>query len=226
MNNEDIFETDNFVTIQNICAKAKEKRRMYGLIGYTGAGKTKGLKYYKSNHKNVFYTTLGKSSGVRKIYIDILHQLGLGGVSPNVPIGFILNKLAENLNMSNSSNLIIIDEAGKSRPDQLEHLHDLRNRTEKSTGIVIAGPGYFHTNVQSWSESDVIGIPEFESRVYDWEYLAHPTKRETYALCKEYGIIDKKTQNQIFNCKVPNNFRTIFNEIEKELERRAEKAFV
>lgn len=217
----DIFETDNFITIQNICTKARDKKRMYAIIGYEGAGKTIALQYFKRNHKNVYYVKLGKSVGIKPFYLSILNQLGLCNTPSDAPIGFILNKIAENLNANRAANLIIIDEAGKLKPGQLEHIHDLRDRTEHTTGIIVAGPGYFQDNVERWSEKNIVGIPEFHSRVYDFERLERPTKREVVALCKAYDIKEKKTINRIY--KVQNNFRKITFEIERELEIRTHR---
>lgn len=213
---QDILELDNYLTIQDICNQAQRKRRMLAIIGYPGAGKTIALENYTRNHKNVYYLRVRKTMGVKDFYIALLERMGYKNTIRELPPHFIMNKIAGNLNLSRSNNLVIIDEAGKFKPGQLEYIHELRDMTASTTGIVLAGPDYFKDNLDNWKKNNVIGIPELHRRIYSFIILERPTKREITGICEHYGINNKSIVKKLKD--KTDNFGSLMSEIEMELE--------
>ncbi|WP_375577736.1 ATP-binding protein [Marivirga tractuosa] len=213
-----IYDLNNFSSIINSCANAQTKKLMIGIIGYPGAGKTAALQYYSQNNRNVYYLRVRKSMTAKDFYIRLLESMGLKNTMRELPIHFIMNKIAGNLNLSTKPNLIIIDEAGKFKPKQLEYIHELRDMTDGTTGIVLAGPEYFRDNLDSWKKDNVIGIPELHRRIFDFIELDRPKYAEVKLLCSEYGVKDEKLAIKIH--READNFASIVFMIYKELERR------
>src|SRR5690606_14319762 len=118
-------------------------------------------------------------------------------LSPNEKIYFGLNtpralyyiiRSAGKLLNSFDRSLLIIDEAGKFSRVMLEQLHELRDETAQSAGIVIAGPGYFYKNLTKWALHQRVGMPEIYRRISYWEELAAPERAEIKSFCSHYGI--------------------------------------
>lgn len=209
------LELDNYMTIKNICNMCQKKSRMMGIVGYPGAGKTVALESFAHNVKNVFYLRVRKSMSNKDFYIRLLEAMGLKNTARELPPYFIMNKVAGNLNLTNN-NLVIIDEAGKFKPGQLEFIHELRDLTETTTGIVLAGPEYFRDNLDKWKDDNVIGVPELHRRIFSFVELERPTKREVKAICKNFEIKNQKTVQRLKNEN--DNFGSLMNAIELELE--------
>lgn len=209
-----IFEIDNFMTVKKVCTTCQSKQKMMAIIGDPGVGKTVALESFAKQHKNVFYLRVRKSMGVKDFYIRLLGSMGYKNTSKEYPRHFIMNKIAGNLNLANN-NLVIIDEAGKFKPGQLEYVHELRDLTEHTTGIVLAGPEYFKDNLDKWKKDNVTGIPELHRRVFSFVELESPTKREVTHICNHFGINNKRLINRFY--KDSENFGSLMNMIELEL---------
>ena len=185
---EIIVSTNNFNTVQTICKDALKYSKMVSIIGNPGLGKTTALEYYLNNNKNVIYIWATASMSARDLFTQLLNTMGIEGKNLGNNLHALINHVAYKLNYEQERKLLIIDEAGKFKPRFLEYLHELRDKTEHTTGIVLAGPEYFHENMQKWKNKGVIGVPEVFRRIQHWEYLLRPTKPEIATLCKAHGI--------------------------------------
>lgn len=114
--------------------------------------------------------------------------MGIEGKNLGNNLHALINHVAYKLNYEQERKLLIIDEAGKFKPRFLEYLHELHDKTQHTTGIVLAGPEYFHSNMQKWKNQGVIGVPEVFRRIQHWEYLLQPNKAEIAFMCQAYGI--------------------------------------
>lgn len=208
-----IFSTRNFQTIQELCNQCAINSRMIGLIGYPGAGKTIGLQYYKRNRIDVIYTTVRKTMSSKNFYLEVLNALGFEGEAVNVSLHQIMNMIVRKINAHPTKILLIIDEAGKFKPGQLEYIHELRDQTSHKMGIILAGPEYFYDNIYEWKEKKVIGIPEVFRRIHTFHTLEYPQKDEIKQIANEYGIEDKNLIKNLYN-RVGS-----FDELTKEIEK-------
>ena len=114
--------------------------------------------------------------------------------------------------------MLIIDEAGKFSPRMLEYLHELRDLTTDTTGIILAGPEYFEEHLINWKDKKVTGIPEVYSRITTWVKLRPPTSNEKIELIRAYNIHDNDFEKFI---KYSLDFRDVKNKITNYLTDKA-----
>lgn len=203
------LSTTNFNTVINVCIDARDNRKMIGIVGNAGYGKTTALRHFYSENGNSFFVTVKPSMTPVQFYQSITEELGISSESN---LHNCIKRIAKQLNsMAGAKPLLIIDEAGKFTPKMLQFLHELRDYTMDSTGIVLAGPDYFQKNLIEWVNRDKIGMTEIFTRINYWQSLSYPTKVEMAQICKAYGIEDtEKIQELQRKCK---NFRDLHNEI-------------
>lgn len=210
--NETIIGTSNYNTVNQLCKDAQNYSKLITIIGYPGAGKTTALEVYRDTNPNVFYMGVAPSMNAKQFYSRLLNTLGVEGREVGTGLHDLINQVSYKLNYDSSKKLLIIDEAGKFKPKFMEYLHELRDNTLRSTGIILAGPEYFHENMKTWRNKGVIGIPEFYRRINHWEYLSPPSKEEIIAFCKTHKVEDSEAIKEIIDtCQ---NFAEVVNAIE------------
>lgn len=199
------IETANLSAVIHLCDKAKRHQLMVGITGDTGLGKTTALQAY-CRRKNVFYVVYEKSMKPRQFFVALAGELGInyGG-----SIHEMVSHAADELN-SLEKPLIIIDEAGKLPVTLLMYLHDLRNRTQTTCGIVLAGMPYFKENLTRWVGKQIEGASEFYGRVQLWHELQRPTRAEIKAICALHGITDPDKVKELQRHR---DFRNLYNAI-------------
>lgn len=199
-----LVNTCNLTSVIEVCHSAKQNHHMYGLIGSTGSGKTTALKrFYKSN-KNVFYVESKHTMNRKQFFAAILKELGISFIGT---VYDMVTRIEEEFNMLENS-LLIIDEAGKLSHNLILDLHDLRNSTMNSLGIVLAGCEYFKDNLEKGVQKDKQGIPEFYSRIITWQMLGTPSKKEVEAIMQANEIDTSQIDKMRFK-----NFREVFNAV-------------
>lgn len=208
---EIILETDNLKAIHMACMDALVNKKMIAIIGSAGLGKTTALASFKSIHPDIVYMVKAqKSMNARIFYSTLSNSIGDDSYQSTLPIYFCIRKAANIFNEDSSNKLLIIDEAGKFSPTMLEFLHEFRDLTMGTTGIVLAGVEYFQTNLERWNDSNRNGIPEVYSRIGAWQPLSKPKYSEVLSLIRAYGIKDAEFER--FN-KGVSDFRVLTNRI-------------
>ena len=186
-----LLATSSLQTIDSCCKAVQGHKLFFGITGEPGFGKSASFEQYKKSHENVYYITIEKSMNSRGLYFDLAFQLGIKAIDFNkVQLNALIRSVSYALNNSSNSNLIILDEAGKFNATRLLYLHELRDATKATTGIIVAGPTYFRNNLETWSINQREGIPELCRRIQSWVNIDPPTKEEKTIFCKERGIKD------------------------------------
>lgn len=193
-----LVNTSNLMAVTEVCKAAKANHHMYGLVGCTGSGKTTALKrFYKAN-KNVSYVECKHTMNCKQL----LKELGINYVGT---VYDMVTRIEEEFN-SLENPLLIIDEAGKLSHNLILDLHDLRNSTMNSLGLVLAGCEYFKDNLENGVRKDKQGIPEFYSRIITWQILGTPSKVEVHAIMNANNVDINTVDKKRFN-----NFREVYN---------------
>ncbi|MAU17654.1 MAG: hypothetical protein CMH48_03985 [Muricauda sp.] len=180
-----------------MCRATLSFSKMTALIGYPGAGKTVGLTYFRRMHDNVIYMVVRKSMSTKEFYLEMLNEVGFEGDAVDTSLYNIINLIVTKVKLQSGKLLLIIDEAGKFKPSQLEYIHELRDQTEENLGIILAGPEYFYDNLYKWKQKKVVGIPEVFRRIQTFETLRDSKASEMRAICREMGISDHLIINEL-----------------------------
>lgn len=211
-----ILKTGNYNTIQAVCSEALSNSKFIGIVGYPGAGKTTSLRSFCKNKTNVFYVRATASMPAREFYRQILFEMGVEGENIGLSLHDLIRDISYRLNYNETRKLLVVDEAGKFKPKFLEYIHELRDNTEHTTGIIFAGPQYFKDRIVGWKNRGVVGIPELFRRINHWEVLEPPTKNEIRAFCHYFGINDESFISELYrNC---DNFGEIVNRISEYMK--------
>jgi type II secretory pathway predicted ATPase ExeA len=212
-----VIETDNFATIMKVCNETLVNKEMNAIIGEPGYGKTTAFEAFSFNYdSNVFYVRAQKSLNSKEFFSLIYNTIGSESYNPSYTISYLIRKTANKFTENSSNKLLIIDEAGKFNMGMLEYLHEFRDLTQQTTGIILGGPDYFKSRVKDWKDANKPGIPEVYSRINSWIDLEPPTSKEKMALANEYGVFDKVFIKYLDkNC---HDFRKIVVAIKKYLK--------
>lgn len=178
-----VYETIDYLSVQNQCETTRERHFMSSLVADTGMGKTTALRSY-SMRENVYMVTVNKSMNARRLFTTILREMQ---ISFDGNIHDIILRISEELNRIESP-LLIIDEAGKLNHSMLLYLHDLREFTRTNCGILLAGMPYFKNNLEKQSERQKEGCAEFYRRVNIWHELQGLSRGETDSICEDQHI--------------------------------------
>ena len=206
-----ILETDNYLTTQLACTNAMINKEMIAIIGPSGSGKTTGFSSFQDKYpENVYVVNARKSMNARLFYSSITNSIADESYNPSLPLYFCLKKAANVFLEDSSNKLLIIDEAGKFSPAMLEYLHEFREMTRETTGIILGGVEYFQTNLMMWNIKNKPGMPEVYSRISAWQTLNKPQYNEVVALIQAYGIKDSSFEK---SNKGVENFRILQNRI-------------
>lgn len=192
-----IISTTNFATVQDVCNNARQFKRLSCIIGEPGLGKTTALRSYYKQNPNTYMVTCKKVMTPKRFFELMQSNIGInfGGTTHEV-----IMRIAEEMNKQYEP-LIIIDEIGRISPKTLTMLHDLWDEIDTNAGIVLAGVGYFKTNLEKAVLKNKVGMPEINSRIGNWQYLTEPTRAEIKAVCAANGLTDESKIKSIINAK-------------------------
>lgn len=230
LNREFDMDTSCLSTIIQACSEAQEFSRMTAILADPGVGKSQALEYYAKRNKNVYYIN-NMLMSPKDLFGVILKSIGFKNMHRETNIYHLIDSIVYYLSESPGKHLIILDEAGRLTHKTLLHLHDLRNALMKNTGIILAAPGYFRTDIYRDAEAQMIGIPEFKRRILNWIEIEPPSYEEKYAFCLHSGVLNKQLIHElcIDNTTYPtmaelknfiNENGLIVNRLQREKERK------
>ena len=187
--NKKIIESTNYSTIMQACEDCLQYSRMYGIVAEPGYGKSSTFEHFiLKNKKNVHYIALKRAMSNKDFYNKILERSGWSNVYRTSKLYDIIESIGYHLAQLPGKHLLIIDEAGKLSHNQRLCLHDLRDAVKGNTGVILAGPNYFHTELLDQKSKQLQGIPELFRRIDMFVTLDPPSNNEKRELFRQNGF--------------------------------------
>jgi DNA transposition AAA+ family ATPase len=184
-----IFETRNYKAIHRLCDDARENRRMMAISAPTGLGKTCALDSYRMATPNTWYVLCDKLMNRKALLSDILRSMG---IDTDGTSRALMQRICDRLNSVNGG-LLILDDAGKLKPELLTLIQIIFDRTDgvsgsRSCGIVISGTDSLEDTVRTYARRNRHGMPELLRRIGFWQNLRKPGREEIKAIASGNGI--------------------------------------
>lgn len=214
-------DTNNFQNGIRLCKQAKEKHKFLAIIGGPGYGKSVFFEHFKKSNSNVFIVQVTSSMTPRNFYNELLKSFHIYVDEYQTDLYHIINHIADKLNSLREDSLIIIDEAGMFKWQMLNLIRELWDKIKRTSGMILSGPAYFKSHLESWSKKNYTGIRELSSRIRKWCELDPPTYWEVKAICEANGVSDKRVIDRMFN--EIDNYRELRFKIEDHLEDTEDK---
>ena len=123
------YRTHNTALIEHALYDAMTNKKLVGIVGYPGAGKSRNIEIIQSTRKNIFSIQLGKSVTPKAMYLKLLNSISQ---TPKLRKYFIVHEISEliveELIEIPGHKVLVIDEAGffdKSKVGSLLEVYNL-----------------------------------------------------------------------------------------------------
>ncbi len=188
----------NTEIIYKACLDAMTRKKMVGIVDYTGAGKSYALKKFKKENIGVHLVELGPSMSPKEMYVQILNQIRNEDISRSESVSNIKRQIRLELQESSGNNLIIIDEASRYEKERVSYFHELRNMTQIHSGLIICGHKDFERLLFKWTSQGVKGVDEFKSRFSYIIQLDRPTINEIKDFFQVNNLLSTKKELNLY----------------------------
>lgn len=216
------LNTKNFKETIKICNRALAHSLLYGLTGDSGYGKSTAFEAFNKMNLNVFILQLDKTLTPKTFYLLLLKTLRVYDWDTSSSLSSMALHVATVLSKTGKKNLLIFDDAGRFSKSMLEFFQSIRDSTELNTGIILSGTSVFKSSFDSWVEKRARGIPELNTRIFDWVELPKPTYSDLFQIATANGVSDKKEADLL--AKNSGDYRTLKNKVLKSRILKSEEA--
>lgn len=189
-----LVETTNLKLSVQACDDARINKRMIGIFGKTGYGKSTALEYVSRNQPQTFYLE-AKSLWNRKHFLMKLQQAM--GIKLDGDLTERMESITQKLIYLDNP-LIIIDDAGKLKDPVFNLLQIIFDDTEGHAGIVVAGTPEFERDFRRKVARNKSQWPELYRRIGYWQLLEAPSQLAVQAVCQHNGIADKACMKYLY----------------------------
>lgn len=190
------IDSPNFLNITGAAQMAQEQRRIIGIDGYTGAGKSYALEQYWKSKPNVFLIRARRSMGGKTFMKEVARQIGCTNISGQ--LYDIENAVIQRVkSIQGGPVLLILDEIEYLKPLALDSVKVLLQELDGVCGIVVCGI------IRQWLEKlsgrNIQGMPQFLRRLgHSWVQMAPISSAEVRSFARANGITNK----EVINCLV------------------------
>lgn len=182
------YQTHNAQALKSVLKDAMVNKKMIGVIGHSGAGKSRSLNMYRSKISNIFLMSLGVSVTPKEMYRRIYRALTSSLHDPKLTTADLMIEIRNRVRNIPGNKVIIIDEAGHFTKDKVAYFQELYNLIAHECGIVLMGPEHYETNIENWASLGIQGVEEFKSRISYFITLNRPQDDELEFLLPKEGF--------------------------------------
>lgn len=211
-----IAPTTNFIIATSLLNEAKRLSRMFGLVGFTGSGKSHALQLFCRKTPASYYALAHTEMNKRQFLYAIARATGVRLDNIGMTNGDMLDAICEKLN-GDDKPLLVLDDAGKLPDPILRIVQIIYDRTERRCGIVLAGTEYMQESIEKKARRNKLGFRELKRRVAWWEQMGNLSRKDVASICETNGVTDEGAIG--FLSKNVSDFGTLRNLIESAKDR-------
>ena len=195
-NGDWVFIKDTpYLFMNKLIADAAETGNTYGIIGYTGVGKTSTTDH--TDQANLFTLKCNEYFTAQDFLLELLKVMGLEPSSSKV--SGLMKQIVKHL-LRVQKPVIVIDEADKLQDKVLFFFISLYNALEGKCGLIIQATSYLKKRIDTGLEKNKKGYQEINSRIGGTFFrVPKPTRLDVINICRANGITDEMTAVGIYN---------------------------
>lgn len=190
------YETPQTQIVQQTVRGATEMRRMVGIVGDTGFGKTTALRDYVNENANCGYVLCDALMSQFDLVVAIAKSLGLQSDGKIRDIVIRVSKHAAEKNTT-----IILDDCSKLKDDCFGLIQIIYDSTQGHASIILTGLQKLQTRIRIKAEKDKYNFREFQRRVAYWRELPHLKPATVKSIASDYGFEKEVVDFLIQKCK-------------------------
>jgi DNA transposition AAA+ family ATPase len=177
------YKTPQVQIVHKTIADAYAMKRMVGIVGNTGLGKSTAMRDFATGNAHCGYVLCDTLMSPIDLVTAIAKALGL---QVDGKIRDILIRIAKNL--IEKEGILILDDASKLQDNCIRLIQIMYDTTERRCAIVLSGLQRLQTSIRRKAEKDRLGFREFQRRVAYWRELPLMTKGEVKFIATDYQL--------------------------------------
>jgi DNA transposition AAA+ family ATPase len=200
------YETPQVQIINKSIQSAFEMKRMIGIVGNTGFGKTTALRDFQSENANCAYVLCDALMTQSDLAINIAKALGL---QSDGKIRDILIRVTKY--MIEKESILILDDASKLRNENFGLIQIIYDQTERRATIVLSGLQRLQSGVKHKAEKDKMNFREFYRRIAYWRELPPLHASTIKSIAGDYNLDKEVVKLLVSKC---DNYGSLRNAIQ------------
>lgn len=191
-----LFDSSNFLRIQDILTDLYVRPSFEMIQAITRAGKTIALKYFASKNDGVLYIEVKPAESASTFWSRLLYHLIEGKQSldflQRANINYLIENSSQEILQNSKYKLIIIDEVGNFKPGFVRFIRQLTDNVSHKCSVVLTAPKEALEKMELWKVKKQSGMAEFLSRIDYVHKLPKHSDDDIKQLLKVYEIKKNK----------------------------------
>lgn len=190
-----LVETEAYKELHVHMGQCQLRSMTMAILAPAGAGKSKAIEAYESNHANAFVIKCAEFWNKKIFLQEILKSMGTSyeGHTTYELVSAVVDKLS-----SIDRPLLILDEADKMKDEVLYFFITIYNYLEDRCGIVMLSTDYFKKRISKGLNTNRKGYQEIYSRLgRRFVEIAAPGDQDIAMMCLAHGLSDHREISRI-----------------------------
>lgn len=185
------IDSKNYLSITGACRVAQAENRVISIDGYTGAGKSYGLKKYMKDHTHVYLVQADPTMTRRAFVWELANQVGVNRLSSNLYT--LLQDVISKVQSIGEPTLLVFDEIEYLPKSAISIMKTLMDKLEGHCGFVVSG--IYKEWLTKAARRGAPGMPQFLRRIgHSWVKMGEISRQDVDTITGANGIEDREVK--------------------------------